>query len=77
MRRHYSLFLFFVIVFFSLIADAGQARRAFKSKNMRPKKMTQQNSLITPAETYEGYDTCKIYKEPIEVELITDLGTPK
>ena len=77
MRRYYSLFLFFVIIFLSLSADAGRTRRAFKNKNQTPKKIVQQGSMALPAGVYEGYDTCRIYKEPIDVELLIDLGKPK
>ena len=77
MKKYYTLFLFFVIVFLSLNADAGRTRRPFRNKNMSPKKTMQQTSLPLPPGIYEGYDTCRIYKEPVEVELLIDLGKPK
>lgn len=77
MRRYYNLFLFFVIIFLSLSADAERAQRSFKNKYATPKKTMQQTSLPLPHGTYEGYDTCRVLKEPIDIDLTIDLGKPK
>ena len=71
MMKQYSLFLFLGIVFFSFCAQAQRTQGTYK--NAKGLNSTQNTPNSRP---YEKYDTCAVYKEPIEVELLIDLGKP-